>query len=498
VNKSGRRWRFHGNPLSTLVKTTALLLAASLVANVALVAVFALRRPAPISSAASAPVAPGSARPAAPSDHALKAALASGEVAALEAAGVPADIARELALGRAFSRLADKMRSARTSDGKWWKQRDGGAASREQLLQMRREISDAMVAAFGEDLSSLGGSDLLAFLPAEKRDALRRITQDYDEMMARFSAGGLQLASDREKLRLLRAERDRDIAALLTPEERLAYEMRTSPTAAAVRARYGDGIETEDDYRKIYALQKAFDEKFPADAMAGRVAPEAMRERGEAQRQLQDEIRAALGDEKYAALRRATDNDLKNVESLVSRLNLPPTTTDRIATARDAYASESQRISGDTSMPPAQRRTQIQDLAARAKAELTRTLGNEAADAYAQRSPWVGLLQNGVAYSTSPQTTPHAAMMPAGQSVYPVLPAGATAGPTAIRQTVVSGGANADPAGGHGDLFFTAPVAPVVRDSVQVMTFSSSGGEAPAATDKRVMVPAPPAPMPKP
>ena len=39
--------------------------------------------------------------------------------------------------------------------------------------------------------------------------------KDYDEMMAKFSTGGVQLASDKERLRLLRAERARDIAALL-------------------------------------------------------------------------------------------------------------------------------------------------------------------------------------------------------------------------------------------------------------------------------------------
>ena len=82
------------------------------------------------------------------------------------------------------------------------------------------------MASFGDDAGFFGPGDSgqLAFLPAAKRDALRRITQDYDEMMAKFSAGGVQLASDKEKLRLLRAERESDIAALLTPEERLVMQ----------------------------------------------------------------------------------------------------------------------------------------------------------------------------------------------------------------------------------------------------------------------------------
>lgn len=359
---------------------------------------------------------------------ALHAALLSGDAMALEAAGVSPDIARELALGRALARVAARIRDAERSeptDGRWWRRSTYSPEDRELQLRNRREISDALAAAFGDDLGlfSRANSFNLAFLAPEKRDALRRITQDYDEMMAKFSEGGIQLASDRERLELLRAERDRDIAALLTPAEREAYEMRTSRTAANVRARYGDGIQTEEDYRKIYALQKAFDDKFQMDGSGGRLAPEAMSERLEAQRQLQDDIRASLGDERYTELRRATDSDLRAVDSLVSRLNLPPDATDRVALTRDTLAAESQRINTDASLSPVERREQLEALGARAKTELVQALGSEAADAYAQRSPWISMLQGGLAYSTSPRPNAPAGMFGGNPGVYPVPPA---------------------------------------------------------------------------
>jgi hypothetical protein len=265
---------------------------------------------------------------------------------------------------------------------------------------------------------------------------------------------------------------------LLTPEERLAYELRTSPSAAAVRSRYGDGIETEEDYRKIYALQKAFDDKYPIEALSGRITPETMRARAEAQRQLQDDIRTALGDAGYAALRRATDPDLRTVDSLVTRLNLPAGTTDRVAAARETFAAESQRINADASIPMPQRRMQIQELGTRAKAEVQQALGAEAAEAYAQRSPWVGMLQNGMAYATSPQPgSPGAMLAGAGnQSVFPVMPVGATAS-GAARQVIYSGtSTTTDLPAGHGDVFIAGP-AGGVRENVQVMTFSTTSSE---------------------
>ena len=415
---------------------------------------------------------------------ALRAALASGDAAALAAAGVSPEIARELLIGRTFSRMAEKVRASRAkgeSDERWWRQRPGFAnpGSREQQLVARRELSDALIAAFGDDLG-MGGSEQsqLSFLTPQKRDALRRINQDYDEMMAKFSAGGVQLASDREKLRLLRLERDNDIAALLTPEERIAYEMRTSMSGNTIKNRYGDAIESEAEFQKLYALQKAFDEKFSREALTGRISPEVMRTRAEAERQLEAEMRTAVGEDRYAALRRAADPDLRTIDALASRLNLPASTTDSVLSSRDNYSTASQRIANDAALPLPERRTQIQALASQAKSELTRTLGSEAADAYAQRSPWMNMLQNGVAYSTTPQDSTPGSLFPGGgQSVYPVMPAGAAVG-AGQRSFVFNAAAPVD----------GLPVSDTVTvgSDVRVMTFTSSGPNDPAAAGTTV------------
>lgn len=463
------------------MKPITLLLTASLFANVALVA-FVATRSGDSAAPASAPTAsksPGA--PAAGSD-ALRAALASGDTAALTAAGVPSDVARDLTLGRAFARYQQKMSAARTvpGDARWWRNRTG-VRNREDGSVARRELSDAMIAAFGDDLGLAGGDMAqLAFLSPEKRNALRRITQDYDEMMAKFSAGGLQLASDKEKLRLLRAERDRDIAALLTPAELADYELRTSPSSATLRARYGDAIENEDDFKKLYALQKAFDDKFPLDAFNGRVSPDALRARSEAQAQLQNDIRAAVGDDKYAALRRATDGELRSLDSLVSRANLPADTTERFAASRETYAAESQRIMADTSITPAERRSKIQDLGLRAKSDLTSTLGTEVAEAFLPRASWVGMLQSGIGFSTTPTAnSPGAVNLGGGtQSVYPVLPAG-TGSPGGQRQSVTFVSGSTDAAAGPtpgGALLFGGgtPSGDPVNRTTQVISVSSS------------------------
>jgi hypothetical protein len=482
------------------MKPVTLLLAGSLAANVLLVGWYLARsegasRPA---NARPAPVAtPAASGSRAADAEALRVALATGDAAALAAAGVSPDIARQLAIGRAFERYAQRSAAGRepATDGRWWRNTPG-RRDREPELVARRELSDALSAALGHDpLKLSGGGDdaTLSFLPPAKREALRRIVQDYDEMIAKFSSDGIQLPSDREKLDLLRAERDRDIAALLTPAERAQYEMRTSALAAQVRARYGDAIGSEAEFKTIYELQKAFDERFPREAFTGRISPELMQQRAEAERQLQQEIRAALGEQRYAELRRTSDPDLRVVDSLVSRLNLPAGTTDQIASARDSYAAASQRINSDATLTPQDRRTQIQELAARARGELAQTLGGEAADVYAQRSSWITMLQNGVAFTTDPREAAGlGALRGGGTSVFPVMPprGAAVSGERQIFNFAPPEG----PAPGGGGAFMTpaygAGAAPA--DNVPVISVttsgSSSGSSTPAAPSRSTNV----------
>lgn len=481
------------------MKPISLLLAASLFANIAFLAYFATRPAEPTAS----PALP----PAATTTNALAAAPTASS---LPASAPPPTTARDLALGRAFARYQEKLRATHATgtsdDSRWWRNRSSSSTSREAEALARRELSAALTAAFGDDLG-LGGTDTsqLAFLSVAKRSALRNIIQDYDEMMAKFGAGGVQLASDKEKLKLLRAERDRDIAALLTPAELADYELRTSASAATLRSRYGDAIASEDDFKKLYALQKSFDEKFPADTLTSRVSMETMRARSDAQQQLQNEMRTAVGDERFAALRRANDPELRALDGLVTRLNLPVNTTDRVATARETYAAESQHINADATLSVTDRRAQLQALGTKAKIELTTTLGTEVADAFTPRASWVGLLQNGLAFSTTPVANSPGNLSLAGgptQSVFPIMPAGApgaTGGSPGIRQVVnVISSASETTGSPGGGVFIGGGLSdqPISNRTMQVISVTSGDphGTPPPAT---AVTPAP-TPAPKP
>lgn len=454
------------------MKLPLLLLAGSLVANAALLATLA-RRPAPPTPAAPAPAR---AQPVVAPDPAarLRAALASGQARDLEAAGLDPAATRDLLLGRRLSALLQRPRPA--VGERWWRNDPAAALAREQL---RRELGGILGETLGDDAGLAGPG--LDFLPPEKRAALRRIDQDYAELRARFGTGGIVLPSDQERLRLLAVERERDLAALLSPEEKVAHDLRFSPTAAVVRARYGEGLETEEEYRRVFALQRAFDARFPMETAAARNDPAGRQQFADAQRQLADDIRAALGEAAYARLRGAQDSDLRNLAGLAQRLNLPADTTARLAAARENFAATSQRLQSDATLPPDQRRARVQALATEARTTLVQTLGAEAAEAYARQSPWVTILQGGLAFSLTPP-----ADLPVrgqGMSVFPVLPAGANAA-GGIRQAFITESAEGG-AGGN-------------RMEVRVLNLSPTGATpapnptAPAGGRTIIVTPPPP------
>lgn len=471
------------------MKALPVILTLSLAANIAALGYLATRsQPAPVAAAKPAVTAPA----AADSAERIRATLTQGDLAALTAAGVPAAAARDLLLGRALRQYADRVQRPGDSahDGRWWRTQPAGTGS-ESVLNAQRDLNAAMRAAFGTDLFTSGVDQAqLAFLPAAKRDGLRRIQQDYDEMMGKFSANGIQLASDKQRLALLRSERDRDIAALLTPAELAEYELRTSNTSVALRAKLGDAIQSEDDFRKLYALQKTFDEKFAVDPTAPRPSQDFLQQRAAAERQLQEDFRAALGDEKFASLQRAADQELRALDALASRLNLPAGTADRIAATRDGLAAESQKINQDSSLAMPERRAKLQELANRARTELAQTLGTEAAEAYAQRAAWLSLLQSGVAFATNPKDSPVQVGL-GGSNVYPVLPAGVTG---AMRQSATissSAGFLSAPGFGNGAVMIAPAQSGQTPNTVQVISVTTSS-QGPTTTTTTTTAPSNP------
>jgi hypothetical protein len=246
--------------------------------------------------------------------------------------------------------------------------------------------------------------------------------RDYEDMERelRDDAQNLDLPADRERLKLLQAEKERDLAAVLSAGDREQMELRTSPSAQALIKRYGDIIASEEEYKRLYALQKAFDDRYASPEYHTRPpTPEQDREREDAERQLNDALRAALGEERWARPASTHDREREVLAALTTRLNLPGDTTLNVFLAREVYAQHSLAIQRAPGLSDGERHEQLAQLGKDARASLQRTLGADGIEAYAQQASWLRSLTRGHAFTTDARQLPPGSPRPeSGTTAY--------------------------------------------------------------------------------
>lgn len=137
-------------------------------------------------------------------------------------------------------------------------------------------------------------------LPAGKIRQVKLIDEDYDELSTLVTNGmlGITLPGDREQIARLRAEKEKDMLSVLSPEEYEAYLLRNSTTAGSLRG-YVSGFQpTAEEFRTIFRLQRAYDEKYPFVWMAnapGVASPDEFAARAADRTKLAEQIKTALG-----------------------------------------------------------------------------------------------------------------------------------------------------------------------------------------------------------
>ena len=187
-------------------------------------------------------------------------------------------------------------------------------------------------------------------------------------------------------------ERQADPEGVLSPEELEAYDLRASPTANQLRYNLTAFDATEDEYRAIFKVQRAYDEQLRDLAPtlgSGPLTPEQSRARQTIQEQLNADLKAALGDQRYADYQRAMDYNYRQTTQLVARLNLPPQTANELYAVQKEMEQRRMNFAASangTALTREQAMDQMTALQQEATARVTSALGGNAAalEAYKQ------------------------------------------------------------------------------------------------------------------
>jgi hypothetical protein len=373
-------------------------LALSLAANLAFAAVLLARsrdlsRLPPVVVVAT--LAPPPAATATPPDlKTLAPAVLRTELGQL---GLPKETVDALVRARIFARHDARRRELiheAANSPHWWR----AAGLRIDPLRtltpaQRKELRDLETAARDEALALLGPAALdrdgaLAFryryVPPEKAVLLDALERDYKNLGAELdeSSRWFRTPGDLEHKKLLAAERDRDLAALLTPTEREIFELRESPAAQ----QYGFGLQmsafeaSEEEYRKLFALQKAAHVQLPD--RGGSLSAEAGARVGAVFDQLQLDIRATLGETRYADWVMAAQQHYTSLVGFARANDIPRETVREVAGIVTDTLNGSWRLATDASLTGPQKKTGLADLVAAARVQVAAKLGPDLAAAY--------------------------------------------------------------------------------------------------------------------
>lgn len=365
-----------------------------------------LTGPAPAPSAASAaPVAAPVVKKVVVVTNAFHWAQLESEdyktyVARLRSIGCPDQTVRDIIIADLDKLLAPEMAAAqgRRKDLKYWQPEeeemlndfDPREVFRKQLEidRRKREIIRELVSAdlLRERMKTSGVEDYyerrLGFLPDERRTQVREVMEKFDEAEHRIrNKDGLDPAPltglDESKLRLIRQQRDQEVTALLSPEEKRQYDLWLSPTANEVRHGLYGMNASEQEFRAVYEERKAFEDEW------GQRDPDLLdaatrRRMEEARDDMEGRIEQSLGPERYAQYERGMDDDFHVLSALATRFRLPREKAVEVYGYKVVANGYRDQVRANPDLTAEQRAAALQDIADETRKTVAAALGPRA------------------------------------------------------------------------------------------------------------------------
>ena len=329
-------------------------------------------------------------------------------IAKLRAFGCPEQTVRDIVI-MDIAKLYARKRAEARRQGKpyqYWRTHEPGdhkleshlaELNREQHKLVRDLLGVEIVSARAQYWEEDDPSVAYDFLPADKRhrlaELLTRFERKIDEVYTRGE--GELSARDEEELRALERQRTQELEALLTPEEREAYDLRYSAVAQIIRSEFGGIQLSEQEFRRLFDVYK----KYQSDMTQGFAVDQSNRqefrtpERLTAERGFQEDIRAALGEARFAELQRSQDPAYDVLVQIAQRFNLPPELPSQVYDLKVQAENRKFEIDSNPRLTPEQRRAALAEIARQTESALSTALGPEVYRTYTSAGgDWLGFL----------------------------------------------------------------------------------------------------------
>ena len=247
------------------------------------------------------------------------------------------------------------------------------ASASSQMAQLDREKNEVLGELFNPSgLAAINRPGPLArarsqaksgyamdFIPDEETKAqLNTLEQEYGSQLLKKMAQGASDAQDMAEIRQLRQNRDSSIATMLTPEQKMEYDLRKSPTAANMRLQMDGFDPSEDEFRDIFGARKAFDDEHGVVPGAS-ISAGDMEARQFAEQEMNDQIHTSLGDDRYQDYLRQTDYDYKSIAKITERQGLGENISAQVYDMKGGAEELAREIRMNTGLPIEERQMQL-------------------------------------------------------------------------------------------------------------------------------------------
>jgi hypothetical protein len=284
----------------------------------------------------------------------------------LRAFGCPEETIRDIIVADIHKLYARKRAAlSKPEPFKFWQPEPerGAAAARESRKQWRAlqdEEQSVLAELFGAswkadiaraDADPVEDERFFGPLPADKREKVRALVDRFGEAEADVyfrMAGGELSADDKKRLREIKQQERRELAALLTPAELEEYDVRNSETAERIRGALLGQDWSKEEFLAVFRLQKTFDDRF--EDSSGKASAELKA----AAAQLESQLKGVLGEQRYAEYSRGQSEDYQELSRLVESFNLPATTAAKVYSVQGLARDQLDALGRDTSLAPEQ------------------------------------------------------------------------------------------------------------------------------------------------
>ncbi len=192
------------------------------------------------------------------------------------------------------------------------------------------------------------------FLPPEKRSKVFEAMQDMQTKLQKAMNGG---SPDPDDMRKLMKESESALAAVLTPQEMLDYNLRFSMTANMMRMQLAGFEPNEKEFLELFQRRKAYDDEFGAGGFGGglNLKGEEKERQKAAEKALEDQVKTLLGPDRYPDYTRAKDYAFQNMYRVAEREGLGKEAAVKVYEMKQAAEAQAKHLRADQNLSADQR-----------------------------------------------------------------------------------------------------------------------------------------------